>query len=105
MLDHCKGIELVFKKGILGETYNIGGKNERDNNYIATKICELLDTLVPKETSYKNQITYVKDRAGHDYRYAIDASKIENELGWKAAENFESGILKTVEWYIKKYKK
>jgi len=105
VLDHCKGIDLVYDNGKSGDVYNIGGKNERDNNYIATKICELLDTLVPKETSYKNQITYVKDRAGHDYRYAIDASKIENELGWKAAENFESGILKTVEWYIKKYKK
>ena len=105
VLDHCKGIDLVYDDGKSGEVYNIGGKNERDNNYIATKICELLDTLVPKETSYKNQITYVKDRAGHDYRYAIDASKIENELGWKASENFESGILKTVEWYIKKYKK
>jgi dTDP-glucose 4,6-dehydratase len=105
VLDHCKGIDLVYDNGKSGEVYNIGGKNERDNNYIATKICELLDTLVPKETSYRNQITYVKDRAGHDYRYAIDASKIENELGWKAAENFESGILKTVEWYINKYKK
>ena len=105
VLDHCKGIDLVYDYGKSGEVYNIGGKNERDNNYIATKICELLDTLVPKETSYKNQITYVKDRAGHDYRYAIDASKIENNLGWKAAENFESGILKTVEWYIEKYKK
>ncbi|MEX1382362.1 dTDP-glucose 4,6-dehydratase [Lutibacter sp.] len=104
VLDHCKGIDLVYDYGKSGEVYNIGGKNERDNNYIATKICELLDTLVPKETSYKNQITYVKDRAGHDYRYAIDASKIENELGWKAAENFESGILKTVKWYIEKYR-
>ncbi len=104
VLDHCKGLDLVYDYGKSGEVYNIGGKNERDNNYIATKICELLDTLVPKETSYKNQITYVKDRAGHDYRYAIDASKIENELGWNADENFESGILKTVKWYIQKYK-
>ncbi|SNR75772.1 dTDP-glucose 4,6-dehydratase [Lutibacter flavus] len=102
--DHCLGIDLAFHNGKGGEVYNIGGKNERDNNYIANKICELLDTLVPKEESYKDQITYVEDRAGHDYRYAIDASKIENELGWQAAENFETGILKTVEWYIKKYK-
>ncbi|REE83112.1 dTDP-glucose 4,6-dehydratase [Lutibacter oceani] len=104
--DHCTGIDLAFHKGKSGEVYNIGGKNERNNNYIAEKICELLDTLVPLENkSYKNQITYVEDRAGHDFRYAIDASKIENELGWKAAENFETGILKTVKWYVKKYKK
>ncbi len=103
--DHCTGIDLAFHKGKSGEVYNIGGKNERNNNYIAEKICELLDTLVPLENkSYKNQITYVEDRAGHDFRYAIDASKIENELGWKAAENFETGILKTVKWYVKKYK-
>ena len=105
VLDHCTGIDIAYDYGKSGEVYNIGGKNERSNNYIATKICELLDSLVPKETSYKEQIKYVKDRAGHDFRYAIDASKIENELGWKAVENFESGILKTVEWYIKKYKK
>jgi len=103
--DHCAGIELAFHKGKSGEVYNIGGKNERNNNYIANKICELLDTIVPlKNKSYKDLITYVEDRAGHDFRYAIDASKIENELGWNAAENFETGILKTVEWYIKKYK-
>ena len=103
--DHCSGIDLAYQKGKSGEVYNIGGKNERNNNYIATKICELLDGLLPlNNKSYKNQITYVEDRAGHDYRYAIDASKIENDLGWKASENFESGILKTVEWYIKKYK-
>ncbi len=102
--DHCKGIELVFKKGRIGETYNIGGKNERDNLYIAHKICEILDEISPKETSYKEQITFVKDRAGHDFRYAIDASKIEKELGWKADENFETGILKTITWYLEKYK-
>jgi dTDP-glucose 4,6-dehydratase len=101
--DHCSGIDLAFHNGKGGEVYNIGGKNERNNNYIAKKICELLDTLVPKEQSYRDQITYVEDRVGHDYRYAIDASKIENELGWNAAENFETGILKTIEWYIKKY--
>ncbi|WP_298366178.1 dTDP-glucose 4,6-dehydratase [uncultured Lutibacter sp.] len=104
VLDHCKGIDLVYDNGEKGGVYNIGGKNERTNNYIAAKICELLDELVPKETSYKEQITFVEDRAGHDYRYAIDASKIENDLGWKAAENFETGILKTVKWYIEKYK-
>ena len=98
--DHCKGIEMVLEHGVLGETYNIGGKNERNNLYIANYICELLDTLKPKETSYKEQITFVKDRPGHDFRYAIDASKIEDELGWSAEENFESGILKTVTWYL-----
>ena len=105
VLDHCKGIELAFYKGKSGEVYNIGGENERTNNYIAHKICELLDELVPiPNKSYQDQITYVEDRAGHDFRYAIDASKIENELGWKADENFETGILKTVKWYIEKYK-
>ncbi len=103
VLDHCKGIDLVFKKGKQGETYNIGGKNERDNLYIANTICKILDEILPKEKSYKEQISFVKDRPGHDFRYAIDASKIENELGWNAEENFESGIIKTIQWYLKKY--
>ena len=102
--DHCKGIEVAFNNGKAGETYNIGGKNERDNLYIAHKICKILDNLMPKNTSYSEQITFVKDRPGHDFRYAIDASKIENELGWEADENFETGIVKTIEWYLKKYK-
>jgi dTDP-glucose 4,6-dehydratase len=106
VLDHCKGIELVYKKGTAGETYNIGGRNERNNLYIANTICELLDSMEPKESgSYKEQITFVIDRPGHDLRYAIDATKIENELGWKADENFESGIVKTIEWYLAKYNK
>ena len=103
VLDHCKGIDLVFKNGIVGETYNIGGKNERNNLYIANIICEILDDICPKSKSYKNQISFVKDRPGHDFRYAIDASKLENELGWKADENFETGIIKTIKWYLKKY--
>ena len=103
VLDHCKGIDLVFQKGKAGETYNIGGKNERNNLYIANTICEILDKIKTQQNSYKKQITFVKDRAGHDYRYAIDASKIENELGWKADENFETGIVKTIKWYMKKY--
>tara|TARA_R110001583_G_scaffold33591_1_gene113475 strand:+ start:584 stop:1594 length:1011 start_codon:yes stop_codon:yes gene_type:complete len=102
--DHCTGIEVAFHKGKSGEVYNIGGKNERNNNYIAEKICEQLDTFEPKKQSYKDQIKYVEDRAGHDFRYAIDATKIETDLGWKATENFETGILKTIDWYIKKYK-
>lgn len=103
VLDHCKGIDLVFHKGKAGETYNIGGKNERDNLYIANKICSILDKEKPINKSYKNLITFVEDRPGHDFRYAIDASKIENELGWNAVENFETGIYKTVQWYLQKY--
>jgi len=104
VLDHCKGIWRVFEKGIAGETYNIGGENERTNIYIAQCICDLLDEMDPKSKgSYSDQITYVKDRPGHDKRYAIDASKISRELGWEADENFESGIKKTVQHYISKY--
>lgn len=107
VLDHCKGINLVLEKGKSGETYNIGGRNERENIYIAQKICDLLDKFEPRENekSYSELITFVIDRPGHDRRYAIDASKIENELGWKANENFESGIEKTIKWYLQKYKK
>jgi len=105
VLDHCKGIDLVYHEGTSGETYNIGGRNERDNLYIANKICEILDTLKPKKASYKELITFVEDRAGHDRRYAIDATKIETKLGWEAEENFESGILKTIAWYLEKYTK
>lgn len=105
VLDHCTGIDLVYHKGRSGEVYNIGGRNERNNNHIVSTICELLDEMHPKENgSYKDQITYVEDRAGHDRRYAIDTTKLETELGWKAVENFESGIKKTVEWYLGKYK-
>ena len=103
VLDHCNGIELVFKTGKSGETYNIGGRNERDNLYIVNTICDILDEIKPSSKSYKEQITFVKDRPGHDFRYAIDASKIERELGWKAAENFETGIKKTINWYLNKY--
>lgn len=103
VLDHCKGIDLAYHNGNVGEVYNIGGRNERNNNYIADKVCEILDQLRPKSAgSYKDQIRYVEDRAGHDRRYAIDASKIESELGWQADENFESGILKTIQWYLAK---
>ncbi|MGB5943984.1 MAG: dTDP-glucose 4,6-dehydratase [Leeuwenhoekiella sp.] len=101
VIDHCRGIDLAFNTGVSGEVYNIGGRNERDNNYIANYICEVLDEMQPKNSgSYKDQIHYVEDRAGHDRRYAIDATKIENELGWKAKENFESGIKKTVKYYM-----
>ena len=103
--DHCRGIDLVFQNGRSGETYNIGGKNERDNLYIAHKICNILDEIRPKSNSYIEQITFVTDRPGHDFRYAIDASKIENELQWEAKENFETGIVKTIDWYLNKYNK
>ncbi len=103
VLDHCKGIALVYDNGKAGETYNIGGRNERNNLYIANTICSLLDTMQPKPSgSYSSQITFVQDRPGHDMRYAIDAAKIEDELGWKADENFETGIVKTIEWYLNK---
>lgn len=104
VLDHCKGIDMVYHKGKSGETYNIGGRNERTNLEIVDTICGILDTTKPRTDgkSYKEQITFVKDRAGHDRRYAIDATKIETELGWKADENFESGIVKTIEWYLNK---
>ena len=105
VLDHCRGIEIVYRNGRLGETYNIGGKNERNNLNIANMICEILDQEKPKEKSYKEQISFVKDRPGHDFRYAIDATKIEEELRWEAQENFESGIRKTIKWYLEKYQK
>jgi dTDP-glucose 4,6-dehydratase len=105
VLDHCKGIDIVFHSGITGQTYNIGGRNERTNLQIVNTICTILDKEVPKadNSSYKELITFVEDRAGHDRRYAIDATKLENELGWKADENFDSGIVKTIEWYLRKY--
>jgi dTDP-glucose 4,6-dehydratase len=104
VLDHCKAIILVFKNGIAGETYNIGGEKEYNNTGIANKICDILDEVIPQKASYKNQIKFVKDRLGHDFRYAIDSSKIANNLGWQADENFEKGIRKTISWYLKKYK-
>lgn len=101
VLDHCKGIDLAFQKGVSGETYNIGGRNERKNLDICHTICKILDEKKPKASgSYTDQITFVTDRPGHDFRYAIDASKIENNLGWRADENFDSGIVKTVDWYL-----
>jgi dTDP-glucose 4,6-dehydratase len=99
--DHCSAIRAVLAKGRLGETYNIGGWNEKANIDIVRTICALLDELRPDPAgSYTRLITYVKDRPGHDRRYAIDARKIERELGWRPAETFETGIRKTVEWYL-----
>jgi len=104
-LDHCKGIDLVYHYGKKGETYNIGGRNEKTNLEIVYKICDILDKEVPKNKSYKELITFVADRVGHDKRYAIDATKLENELGWKAYESFDTGIVKTIQWYLNKYGK
>jgi dTDP-glucose 4,6-dehydratase len=100
--DHCSAIRTVLEKGTLGETYNIGGWNEKANIDVVNQICTILDELRPRNDgkSYVEQITFVKDRPGHDRRYAIDASKIERELGWKPAETFETGIRKTVQWYL-----
>jgi dTDP-glucose 4,6-dehydratase len=124
VLDHCKGIDLVYHAGRAGEVYNIGGRNERNNNQIVERICTLLDEMHPRHSeiadqvrndgnrhpeldsgsqSYKELISYVEDRAGHDRRYAIDATKLETELGWRAEETFDTGIIKTIEWYLKKY--
>lgn len=102
VLDHCKAIDLIFHKGKSGETYNIGGHNEKNNLEIVEAICSILDKERPQANgkSYKELVVFVKDRPGHDRRYAIDASKLTSELGWKADENFASGIVKTVEWYL-----
>ena len=99
--DHCSAIRAVLAGGRLGETYNVGGWNEKPNIDIVHTVCALLDELRPSaEGSYTRLITYVKDRPGHDRRYAIDARKIERELGWRPAETFESGIRKTIQWYL-----
>ncbi len=98
--DHARALIKVVSEGKIGETYNIGGNNEYTNLEVVKLICSFLDDLKPKNESYKNLITYVKDRPGHDKRYAIDATKIESNLGWKAKENFKSGLLKTIHWYL-----
>ena len=100
--DHCRALHTVMLKGTTGETYNVGGNCERQNIQIVKTICAILDEIRPKAggAKYESQITYVKDRPGHDRRYAIDASKIKRELGWQPQETFESGIRKTVEWYL-----
>jgi dTDP-glucose 4,6-dehydratase len=100
VVDHCKAIMKVLAKGRVGECYNIGGWNEKTNLEVVHTLCEMLDKIKPKGKSYKDQITFVKDRPGHDRRYAMDARKIEYELGWKPEETFESGIQKTVDWYL-----
>jgi dTDP-glucose 4,6-dehydratase len=100
--DHCSAIRRVLEAGTVGEVYNVGGWNEKPNLEIVTRVCTLLDELRPRADGkpYAAQITYVADRPGHDRRYAIDARKLERELGWKPAETFETGIRKTVQWYL-----
>lgn len=99
--DHCAAIREVLARGRLGETYNVGGWNEMTNLEVVHTLCDLLDQLKPKTSgSYRDQITFVKDRPGHDRRYAIDARKLERELGWRPAETFETGLRKTVQWYL-----
>jgi dTDP-glucose 4,6-dehydratase len=100
--DHCSAIRRVLAEGRLGETYNVGGWNEKANLDVVHTLCDILDQEQPRNDgrSYREQITFVKDRPGHDRRYAIDASKLERELGWKPAETFETGIRKTVRWYL-----
>lgn len=98
--DHARALVLVAIQGKIGETYNIGGHNEKQNIEVVDTICSILDEVKPKNTKYAEQITFVADRPGHDMRYAIDASKVEKELGWTPQETFESGIRKTVQWYL-----
>jgi dTDP-glucose 4,6-dehydratase len=100
--DHARALTLVLEKGRPGETYNIGGRNERTNLRVVETICDILDTLRPLKngTSRRKLITFVPDRPGHDQRYAIDATKVETELGWRAVEHFESGLAKTIQWYL-----
>ena len=101
VLDHCKAIDLIFHTGKSGETYNVGGFNERNNLQIVNTICALLDERRPRaKGKYADLITFVADRPGHDMRYAIDSTKLSKELGWKADENFDTGIVKTVDWYL-----
>lgn len=98
--DHCAGVRRVLEAGRLGETYNLGGVNEKANIDVVHIICDILDKLKPKSASYKDQITFVTDRAGHDRRYAIDITKAKNELGWMPTRTFEQGIQETVRWYL-----
>ena len=98
--DHARALYKVVTEGEIGETYNIGGHNEKQNIEVVETLCNILNELVPQQSDYKELITFVNDRPGHDVRYAIDASKIERELGWTPVETFETGLRKTVEWYL-----
>lgn len=104
VVDHCDAIERVYNSGITGEVYNIGGNTEKTNLEIVNIICDILDETLPKKVRYSEQITFVQDRPGHDKRYAIDSSKIENKLQWSPKVSFQDGIKDTIDWYIQKYK-
>jgi dTDP-glucose 4,6-dehydratase len=105
--DHCRAIDLVFHKGKSGETYNVGTRNEVNNIDLVNKICRLLDGIKPRKSgkSYMELISYVNERPGHDYRYAIDPAKIESELNFSSCMDFDSGLMKTIQWYMEKYEK
>jgi dTDP-glucose 4,6-dehydratase len=99
--DHARALALVLENGAIGETYNVGGRNERSNLHVVQTICELIDDMRPAKSGPRRElITFVPDRPGHDRRYAIDATKLERDLGWRAAETFETGLRKTVRWYL-----
>lgn len=98
--DHARALDLIAERGVIGETYNVGGRNERRNIDVVRRICAVLDELAPANRPRDELIEFVTDRPGHDARYAIDATKLEKELGWRAQENFDSGIRKTVQWYL-----
>ena len=101
--DHCKAIDLILQDGTIGDTYNIGGNNEIRNISIVESICSILDRLSPANSGkpYHKLITYVTDRPGHDYRYSINSTKIKNDLNWEPKETFDTGLIKTIEWYLK----
>ena len=98
--DHARALATIANSGQLGETYHVGGRNERTNLQVVEAICDILDDLVPVEKPRRNLIEFVADRPGHDQRYAIDATRLETELGWRAKEDFDSGLRKTVQWYL-----
>ena len=99
--DHCIALETIYSKGHIGETYNIGGSNELRNIDIVKTICDLMDDIIPsKKGSHRDLITFVEDRPGHDRRYAVDSTKLQNTLKWQPRESFQSGIKKTIEWYL-----
>jgi dTDP-glucose 4,6-dehydratase len=98
--DHARALDLIAERGRIGETYNVGGRNERRNIDVVQRVCTIMDELAPKSMKHESLISYVTDRPGHDARYAIDATKLETELGWKAEENFDTGIEKTIKWYL-----